>query len=124
MGPDATVQPPSWKRSRYGFAGFYFLTLLAAWLALRLVLLFAFKPASLSLIDVARALLSGFHRDIFAALVETIPLLGWMLIVPNRWFRARWHRLLFLGVCFIACFAQIFLLFVEFFFFEEFKSRY
>ncbi len=124
MSHDAPTQPPSWKQSRYGFAGFCFLSLLLGWLALRLVLLFAFKPASLSFPDVFRAVLSGFHRDVFVALVETIPLLGWMLIVPNRWFRARWHRFVFLGGCFIVCFAQIFLLFVEFFFFEEFKSRY
>src|SRR5262245_45835758 len=120
----ATVQQPSWKRSRYGFAAFCFLALLVYWLVLRLVLLFAFRPTSLSFLDVVRALLSGLHRDVFVALVETIPVLGWMLLVPNRWFQARWHRCIFLGGFSAIAFTQVFLLFVEFYFFEEFKSRY
>src|SRR5881396_1931708 len=124
MDNDAPTQPPSWKSSRYAFAGFYFLSLLVGWLALRVILLLAFRSNPLSVSAVSSALLSGFHRDVLVALVETIPLLAWMLIVPNRWFRARWHRRVFLSGCFVVCFAQIFLLFVEFFFFEEFKSRF
>ncbi|MGO8930837.1 MAG: LTA synthase family protein [Limisphaerales bacterium] len=114
----------SWRRSRYGFAGFWFLSLLAAWFLLRLVLLIAFKPAGVPLTDVVLALLSGFHRDIFAALAETIPLLAWMLIIPDRRFGSLWHRVLFIGACFVFGFVQIFLLFTEFFFFDEFKSRF
>ena len=119
--------PPSsrcWKRSRYGFAGFYFISLLLGWLILRLVLFFAFRPAGLPAADILRAFLAGFHRDFFAALVETIPLLFWLWIVPERRFPGRWHRVLLLGGCFVVLFAQIFNLFVEFFFFEEFKSRF
>ena len=52
---------------------------LAAWFVLRLVLFFAFKPPALPAADVLLAFLSGFHRDLFAALAETIPLLLWML---------------------------------------------
>ena len=115
----------SWRRSRYGFAGFWFLSLLAAWFVLRLVLLLGLQAGraaggATSLL----AFLSGFHRDLFAALAETIPLLCWMLIVPDRRFGALWHRVLFLGGCFVFWFVQIFLLFVEFFFFDEFKSRF
>ena len=124
MTNDRSAQPVSWKRSRYGFASFYFLSLLVAWFILRLVLFFAFKPAALSVTDILRSFLNGFHRDIFAALVETVPLLIWLWIVPERWFPARRHRFLLLGGCFVVLFAQIFLLFVEFFFFEEFKSRF
>jgi phosphoglycerol transferase MdoB-like AlkP superfamily enzyme len=114
----------SWKRSRYGFAGFWFLSLLAGWFLVRLVLFFAFRPRGLPLSDMALAFLAGFHRDIFAALVETIPLLCWLLIVSNRRFGAFWHRALFLGACFVCAFVQIFLLFVEYFFFDEFRSRF
>jgi phosphoglycerol transferase MdoB-like AlkP superfamily enzyme len=114
----------SWRRSRYGFAGFWFLSLLGAWFVLRLVLLLAFRPAVLSVGEVVLTFLSGFHRDVFAALAETVPLLCWMLIVPDRRFGATWHRVLFLGGCFVFWFVQIFLLFVEFFFFDEFKARF
>src|SRR5437879_245203 len=109
----------SWKSSRHGFAAFWFSSLLAGWMVFRLVLLFAFtRPAALPLSDVFRGFLSGLHRDLFVALIETIPLLAWFLIVPERWFVARWHRAMFWTACFILCFAQIFLLFTEFFFFE------
>ena len=84
MSNDLPAAGLSWRRSRYGFAGFWFLSLLAAWFLLRLVLLLAFKPPALPAADVLLAFLSGFHRDVFAALVETIPLLCWMLIVPDR----------------------------------------
>src|ERR1035437_7639167 len=114
----------SWGRSRYGFAGFWFLSLLGARFVLRLGLLLALKPCTLSAAEVLLAFLSGFHRDLFAALAETVPLLFWMLIVPDRWFGRTWHRVLFLGGCFGFWFVQTFLLFVEVFFFDEFKSRF
>ncbi len=114
----------SWRRSRYGFAGFWFLSLLVLWFLLRVILFLAFKPPGLPVADIVLAFLSGFHRDLFAALAGTIPLLLWMLIVPNRRFGGRLHRVWFLGCCFLFWFIQIFLLFVEFFFFDEFKSRF
>jgi phosphoglycerol transferase MdoB-like AlkP superfamily enzyme len=120
--------PPSaagqWKRSRYAFAGFCFLSLVGLWLGLRLVLLAAFRPAALSPADAALALLSGLHRDAFAALVELMPLMLWMWLLSNRQFAARWHRALFWTTALLFWFGQIFLLFTEFFFFDEFKSRF
>jgi len=124
MTNNVPAREPSWRRSRYGFAGFFFLSLLAVWFALRLALFFAFRPPALPAVDVLLVFLSGLHRDIFVALAETIPLLFWMLVVPDRSFQARWHRIVFLSGCFVFWFTQSFLLFVEFFFFDEFKSRF
>src|ERR1035438_2025606 len=124
MSNDLPAAGLSWRRSRYGFAGFWFLSLLACWFLLRVVLLLVFKPPGLSAADILLAFLSGLHRDLFAALAETIPLLCWMLIVPDRRFGGRWHRVWFLSACFVFWFVQIFLLFVETFFFDEFKSRF
>ena len=124
MSDRVSAQRVSWKQSRYGFAVFSFFSLLGAWFLLRLVLLFAFKPVTLPPVEVLLALLSGFHRDVFGALLESIPLLLWFVLARDRWFAARWHRLLFLTGAFLFWFGQIFLLFVEFFFFEEFKSRF
>jgi phosphoglycerol transferase MdoB-like AlkP superfamily enzyme len=124
MSNELPVAGLSWRRSRYGFAGFWFLSLVACWFLLRVILLLVFRPPGLSAASVLLAFLSGFHRDLFAALAETIPLLCWMLIVPDRRFGGRFHRVWFLGGCFVFWFIQIFLLFVESFFFEEFKSRF
>ena len=35
-----------------------------------------------------------------------------------------WHRVLFLGGCFVFWFVHSFMLFTEFFFFDEFKARF
>jgi phosphoglycerol transferase MdoB-like AlkP superfamily enzyme len=94
------------------------------WFLLRVVLFLAFKPPGLPAADVARAFGSGLQRDLFVGLAETVPLLLWFWLVPERYFGLRWHRTLLLGAAFVVCFTQIFLLFVEFFFFEEFRSRF
>ena len=124
MNRDVPVPRGSWRRSRYGFAGFYFLSLWGAWFLGRLVLLAVFHPPALAIQDATLAILSGVHRDLYAALLETLPLLAWLLVVFDRSFGATWHRLVFLGGMVAAIFVQVFLLFAEFFFFDEFKSRF
>jgi phosphoglycerol transferase MdoB-like AlkP superfamily enzyme len=116
--------PASWTRSRYGFAAFYFLSLLFCWSVLRIALLFAFPPATPTIAGVARAIAAGFPRDLFAGLLQTIPLLLWLLVLSDKTFSARWHRIFMFTISFLAAFVQIFLLFAEFFFFEEFRSRF
>jgi phosphoglycerol transferase MdoB-like AlkP superfamily enzyme len=114
----------SWRRSRYGFVVFNLFSLVVAWFVLRLVLLMLFRSTSLASGDAARVLLTGLQRDLFAGLILSVPLLTWMLFFPERWVMTRWYRLSFLGASFVFWFLQTFLLFVEFFFFDEFKSRY
>src|ERR1051325_709860 len=111
-------------RSRYGFAAFWFLSLLAGWSLLRLALLVSFGPAGAGLGAAARALLSGGHRDVFVGLWLTVPLLLWMTMLPQRWWPAQWHRTLFFFAVFIFWFVEVFLWFAEYFFFEEFRSRF
>src|SRR2546425_366977 len=76
---------PLWQRSRYGFAAFFVLSYVAASSLLRVLLFFNFKTAQPAPFgEVCRLFLSGFHRDVFAALALAVPLLAWFLIVPNR----------------------------------------
>jgi phosphoglycerol transferase MdoB-like AlkP superfamily enzyme len=124
MSNDIPAAGSSWKRSRYGFAAFWFLSLLVLWFLTRVVIFIAFKPAGASAAKVVLVFLGGLHRDFFAALMETIPLLCWMLVIPDRSFGALWHRVLFLGGCFVFWFLHSFMLFTEFFFFDEFKARF
>lgn len=111
------------KRSRLGLAAFWLLTLMAGWFVLRLVLFFQFRVPGQSS-EAVMAMLSGFWRDMVAATWLTLPLLGWTLILPGRHFRATWHRSVFWTVCFVFWFGQTFILFTEYFFFEEFRSRF
>ena len=114
---------PSWWRSRKGFAVFWIGSLLACWLILRGVLLAAFHPGSLSPATLLSVFASGLHRDLLVSLSFTIPLI-WLLALTLQKPPARWKAALFWGVCGLFWFLQIFLLFVEFFFFEEFRSRF
>ena len=124
-----TTSPPTakplWRKSRFGFAAFFLLSLILVHSILRLALFVSFPPTTaVSLVDVCKVVLIGLHLDVFAALSFTIPILCWALLLPNRWFRARWHRVLFQAVFFLFWMMQVFLLAAEFFFFDEFKSRF
>src|SRR5215469_4184894 len=111
---DDNVSSPEvpWSRSRYGFAGFWFLSLLLGWFILRLTLFFAFAVKSQNLTDSLRAFGSGFQRDVFVAILQTVLLLCCWFFARNSWFGAKWPRLLFTVPALIFWFVQIFLLFV------------
>lgn len=119
--PSSTVR---WRESRHGFACFCLLTLIVGWTALRAGLLLRFNTQPLAGRDLAELFLTGLHRDIFAGLLHVLPLLAWFIIIRSRWFGAAWHRRLFFGGLFLVTGVQIFLFAVEFFFFDEFHSRF
>ncbi len=114
-----------WRRSRYGFALAWIGTLLVFWGGLRLGLLLSLRvhpPFSAG--DLLRAFGHGMHRDFLVAVAYSLPLLGWFLICPQNWFDRRWHRGTFWTFMLVFWSAQVFLLAVEFFFFDEFHSRF
>src|SRR4029079_17052502 len=90
---------PSPKKSRSGFAAFFFLSLLAACFVLRLVLFVKLgRDGADGLGHVAQAFLLGFHQDLAVALITTLPLLFCLWIIPDRWFSRPWCRIgFFLG---------------------------
>jgi arylsulfatase A-like enzyme len=114
-----------WKRSRSGFAVFFFFSLLVAGTLLRLALFWKFgrhEPGAWrSLFEIV---LIGFHQDFLVALGTTLPLLFWLWIMPDRWFGKWAHRILFILGIFLFWIARVFLYFVEYYFFDEFKSRF
>ena len=120
--PDSVVS--RWRKSRYGFAAFWGAVLVVMWTALRVGLFLQFGPPFVPRPEVMRVFLEGLHRDVFMALVSVLPLLVWFLVVPSRWFFTSWHRFLLLGVMVLTTVIQIFVLAVEFFFFDEFRSRF
>src|SRR5262245_30413633 len=114
-----------WKRSRYGFALFFFLSLLVSCFALRVVLYFKFVLREThSLGTVARIFVAGLHQDCVVALMFTVPLLFWLWITSDKWFEKLAHRVLFTSGFFLFWAVGVFLFFTEYYFFEEFKSRF
>ncbi len=114
-----------WRHSRYGLATFFFLTLVFALTVLRGILYAEFGRASaLPLGSITKAFFIGLHQDIVMALLTTLPLLFWFWVVKERAFPKRWHRTLLSIGLFLFWSVQIFILFTEYFFFEEFHSRF
>jgi phosphoglycerol transferase MdoB-like AlkP superfamily enzyme len=112
----------SWRTSHYGFIAFWMISLLASWLALRLVLLFQFGPPA-PIGATALAFLAGAWRDLLVAIWFTLPVFCWLALVPAR-ASAGWPRRCYSVACLSFWLGQSFLCFVEYFFFEEFKSRF
>src|SRR6516162_1529580 len=119
----ASSSSSPWRRSRWALALFWALTLIVGWLVLRLVLFFQFHVEA-SAGQFLFAFLDGAYRDVFAAAWLTLPLVFCLLVLPDRFFRAAWRRAIFWAVCFVFWAGEIFLLFVEYYFFEEFRSRF
>ena len=114
-----------WWRSRYGFALAFGLSLLGLFGLLRLFLVARYGGETHGASgDLARAFAFGLHRDLLVALVGTLPLLAWFACASNRRFAGRWHRRLLFAGLFVFWLVEIFLLVVEFFFFDEFRSRF
>ncbi len=93
------------------------------WFGLRLVLFSAFRPAGMSGGEITLAFLDGLQRDVFVAVVTLLPTLFWMWLA-GRGEPGRAARVFFWSVFLTAFYVETFLLFTEFFFYEEFHSRF
>jgi len=111
-------------RSRYALIIFCFFSLIVAFTILRAVLFFKFETARVLPWNVLLAFSAGFYRDVIAALFLMLPPLFWCFIIGNRPFAALAHRLWFRLFMTVFWAVQIFLLAAEYFFFDEFKSRF
>ena len=117
--PTGDWRPPPWALGVFLVFSFWVVQL-----ALRLVLYFHFTAEkNLSTLDLWKAFLIGAHLDLFIATIFSIPILGATALLPRRWFSA-WRRLLMGTGLLVFWMVQVFLLFAEYYFFEEFKSRF
>ncbi|MEI6566177.1 MAG: LTA synthase family protein [Verrucomicrobiota bacterium] len=110
--------------TRYHFCLFWWASVLAGWTFLRCYLFYRFHPQGASWSEMLGGFAAGFHRDAVLAIVYTVPWLFLFWVVGEKF----WDRLrvrVAIWVCAsLACFYLVFMLFVEYFFFEEFKSRF
>ena len=125
MDAEPQLKSRAWCQSRYGLAAAFGLSLVLFFSLLRVILFAAFHPAGMPpLSEIGRTFLTGLQRDFTVALLMTLPLLAWFFLVPERWFPKWWHRAMLGGGLFLFWLIQIFLVAAEYFFFEEFRSRY
>lgn len=110
-------------RLRLPFAALGVLLALFTLLRVALSVLFP-SPTPIAGTDWARLFLVGFHLDLVAGVVLTLPLACWCALAPVRIWRSPWHARLLVAGLFSAWSVLVFLLVAEGFFFEEFQSRY
>lgn len=88
---------------------------------LRLVLLAVFLPGPLAPWTLVSCLAVGFFLDVLTAAVLVAPLGSLLALAPFGWLSRRWLRAPLVAML---CAGVVFLAFTEYFFFEEFLSRF
>lgn len=96
----------------------------AACTFLRVLLWLQFPPEAALAGQVARGFFIGLHLDLWVAVVASLPWLLWFSLAPTRWLATQWHRRFVTALFGVGWSVMTFLFFVEYFFFEEFKSRF
>ncbi|HKV07076.1 MAG TPA: LTA synthase family protein [Thermoanaerobaculia bacterium] len=112
-------------RSRYRLAVALLAFYMAVWLITRLALLAFQQGASRDgLLPVLKALGAGLVLDGASALWLCLPLVLYLAVIPERWYRRRLQKLVLgLGLS-LAVFSALFVAAAEYYFFDEFNSRF
>ena len=107
------------------FIIFHGIALWICFTALRITLAVRFAAhAPIGVADYFRCFVVGAWRDVGIAVLFSLPWLFWMFVLSKRWHAAKWQRGLFSLVYISSWMGFLFLLVTEYFFFEEFKSRF
>lgn len=112
-------------RSRYRLVVALIVFYMAVWLITRLALLaFQHGLSRDGLLPVLKALGAGLVFDGVSALWLVLPLVLYLAVIPERWYHRNFQRLfLSLGLS-LAVFSALFLAMAEYYFFDEFNSRF
>ena len=94
-------------------------------LLLRLILFFSyFSNLDLGGVNLPAVFIVGFFFDLANAVYFCIPLILYLWLMPKKIFTAKWHRFVLPPVLFIFIFILAFNAVSEWFFWEEFNTRY
>ncbi len=74
--------------------------------------------------EIAAVLPVGLGYDMVTAMYLFAPFAVYLFLVPERWYRARWHRALIWAGSFATLFGLMYLGAVEYYFFDEFDARF
>jgi len=74
--------------------------------------------------ELPRVLAVGTGYDLIAAGSLAAIFVVWLMLLPERWYRKRWHRALVWSGFALTLFGLLYLGAVEYFFFDEFDSRF
>ena len=115
----------AWTDSRYRLAAWLIAGLMSVSLAVRLSLI-VLQHALVrnGIVPVLESIGAGEVSDTVAALWLAAPLVLYLALVPERWFRHRAQRALVVGISGVTVFALLFVAVAEVFFFQEFNGRF
>ena len=112
-------------RSRFVLAALLIAVYGVVSLTTRLVLsVRSLSAGQLSLPEMPRVLLVGLGYDTIAAFTLAATFVLWLTLMPERWFHKRWHRVFLWTGFAVSVFGLLYLGAVEYFFFDEFDSRF
>src|SRR6478736_929750 len=110
---------------RFGVAALIVTLLVAISLLTRIVLMIkSFSEVDFSILNLLGIFILGFFYDLINAGYFIIPLMLYLWLVPDKLFRKNWHRFLLYGIFFFFTFGLLFNAVSEFFFWDEFNSRF
>jgi len=118
------VDGKTWKKSPLALIGWTAATLMALQTILRVVLLLKFGGHEAHGTDCFRIFGVGIIVDLFVALLVCLPMIFRFAVVPHKIARSKWHKRLWNGAMVLFWTYALFVSIAEFFFFDEFKSRF
>lgn len=84
----------------------------------------SFSVLNHGLLPLGGAFVCGFLYDLAFAAYASIPLVLYLMFTPRRWLASRWHRGLIWGGLAVTVFVLLFVAAAEWFFWDEFSSRF
>ena len=110
---------------RFGLAALMASLVLVISILTRIVLLIkSFSGIDFTILNVVGIFALGLFYDLVNAGYFIIPLMLYLWLVPNKLFRKSWHRFILYGIFFLFTFGLLFNGVSEFFFWDEFNSRF
>lgn len=117
--------PPSLLSHRFALVWLAIAAICATAFATRAVLAVrAVNAGQFDFTDIPRAFVAGFGYDLITALYVTAALTVYLLLVPEKMYRWRWHRKVLAALSALSIFGLLYLGAVEYFFFDEFNARF
>ena len=113
------------QNHRFGLLFIVTLILVTTSFVTRLILLLNVPPESgLSFAAILEAFIVGLFFDLITATYFILPLLFYLWLCPERLYKKKWHKYVLNSLLFIFTSLLVFDSFSEFFFWEEFTTRF
>ena len=115
----------SWRERRFAPLLVFALIFCSGSLAMRVV--FANSGGDHQVLgagEIVRAYALGLYFDLAAFVYGAVPLVLYLLLAPGWIFHRRWHRVLWFVMAWALVFGMLFLFVAEWFFWQEFRTRF